>query len=338
MSSYALRSSIRTGSTSDPQPPPPPMAAVTSLSNPVSADEYLVFFNDKNYQLSVVKQYKTDLEKPLFDYGIAPTQDVPSGNIANPSSLTAVLFDSMICVYGVLQGTTAGDLLVCRLSPGFNLLNIGEIPLATSSCITACSDGEQNGSLFYLVIDADGVPRIRVITLPGTFSTSEQVPITFALHRTTYLGSAYGVLGSVPPSAYVGAQDIDNNVNVFSRKTEVSARISTAKGLKNTPIALVFVDQSLVVYFFGVVGAGSQPDSPPVYRAVTKGLNQGFNFKTLDQAPAPNGYTQLTAIANRSTKNDGLGSVILTYVENGSNQLVSWEDHLDGFHNEPIKD
>lgn len=50
----------------------------------------------------------------------------------------------------MLEGKTKGDLLICRLSPGFELLNIGSPPVATPSSIAACGNGAQTGTLFYL--------------------------------------------------------------------------------------------------------------------------------------------------------------------------------------------
>lgn len=53
-------------------------------------------------------------------------------------------------VYGVLNGRTTGNLLVCRLSPAFQFLNVTSPPLASPASIAACSDGSRNGSLFFL--------------------------------------------------------------------------------------------------------------------------------------------------------------------------------------------
>ena len=98
--------------------------------------------------------------------------------------------------------------------------------------------------------------------------------------------------------------------------------------MKNTPIAIVFVNNVLVVYFFGAVGSGIDPDASPVYRAATEDMSR-FSFVQLNNAPSPNGYTQLTAL--ESTSSGGSESVILTYVQKDSEQLVSWEDDLSKY-------
>ena len=113
-------------------------------------------------------------------------QDVPSGNIVNTSALSAVQHAGTVCcddhvvsplstslhillstfliakakltlmcfvqlnVFGVLKGNTTGTLLVCRLSPGFRLLNVGTPPLSSGLSFAACSDGANSGTLFFL--------------------------------------------------------------------------------------------------------------------------------------------------------------------------------------------
>ncbi|EGY18616.1 uncharacterized protein VDAG_09142 [Verticillium dahliae VdLs.17] len=104
-----------------------------------------------------------------------------------------------------------------------------------------------------------------------------------------------------------------------------AAPISQAKGMKNSPVALVFVGSSLVVYFFGPAGAGDDPNASPVYRAVTSDLST-FVFTSLTNAPSPNVYMQLTTFSDPAPNNGGLGTVILTHVQNDSNRLVSRED------------
>lgn len=104
-----------------------------------------------------------------------------------------------------------------------------------------------------------------------------------------------------------------------------AAPISQAKGMKNTPVALVFVGSSLVVYFFGPAGAGDDPNASPVYRAVASDLST-FVFTSLTNAPSPNVYMQLTTFSDPAPNNGGLGTVILTHVQNDSNRLVSRED------------
>ncbi|KAA8895947.1 hypothetical protein FN846DRAFT_911173 [Sphaerosporella brunnea] len=310
----------------------PPMAAVASLPNPISLDAYLVFYNDMNQQLGVVQQFKSDLGQPLFNFNSQATPDVPTGEIANPSAISAVIFDSMINVYGVLNGTTKGDLLLCKVSPGFALLNIGDPPLATTNSIAACSDGKQTGSLFYLVETADRGYRIRVITLPG-ISTSQEIQFSLQFNPTSYLGAAYGSLPGQPADAYVAVQDIDGYIHVVSQHSGLSGQIEDGAGLQNTPIACLFIGTSLIIYFFS---PASTSGISKLCRAITVDLNS-FSFRTISEAPNPNGYTQLAAFSNPSSANAGLGSVILTYVQNGSNVLVSWQDSLSGFQEELAK-
>ncbi|KAF8469768.1 hypothetical protein BDZ91DRAFT_761787 [Kalaharituber pfeilii] len=301
-------------------PHTPKMAAVASITNPVSADEFFVFHNDNNSHLRVLKKFKSDLGEPTFDFSSASVPDVPSGNIANPSSLGVVLYDNMVNVYGVLNGTTAGDLLICRLSPGFEVLQIGEAPLANTSSIAVCSDGKSKGTLFYIVNDTDRGYRIKFVKLPGTSGTGEELRI-LGLKPTSYLGAAYGELPGKATNGYVAYQDEDNIV------TPTAGKIVNRRGLPKTPIATLFVGNYLLVYFLGSVGSGTQPDFSPIFRAVTNDV-QSFTVQILDQAQPPSGYTQLTAIASPSTRNDRLGTVILSYVEKDSNSIVSFEDDL----------
>jgi hypothetical protein len=91
---------------------------------------------------------------------------------------------------------------------------------------------------------------------------------------------------------------------------------------------MVFVRNHLVVYFFGLVGeGGNDPDASPVYRAMTNDLSS-FTVVAVSNAPSPNGYTQLAAFPNASSPKGALGTVILSYVQKDSNELVSWEDDL----------
>ncbi|KAH7027957.1 uncharacterized protein B0I36DRAFT_385878 [Microdochium trichocladiopsis] len=106
--------------------------------------------------------------------------------------------------------------------------------------------------------------------------------------------------------------------------------ITNNKGMKKTPIFMVFVGNTLVFSYFGLVSAGNDPNAPHVVRASTKDLKT-FRTTILTNAPSPNGYSQLSAIVNGSPKNEGLGTVVLTYVQAGSNLLVSWEDDLNKY-------
>lgn len=213
------------------------------------------------------------------------------------------------------------------MSPGFQLLNLLNPPLANSSSISACSDGVNNGTLFYLTEDATQTYVINYITLPGTQVSPKPTNINISLNPTTYLAAAYGSLKGVPADAYVAFQNRHNQICVCPRARNLSATITQVNGKKNTPIAMVFVGNSLVVYFFG---AGNSGDPPPVCRAVTEDLSS-FSFTNLTNSPSPNGYTQLAAFPNASPQNDGLGTVILTYVQAESNTLVSWEDDLSKY-------
>ncbi|PNH26363.1 hypothetical protein BJF96_g10319 [Verticillium dahliae] len=149
--------------------------------------------------------------------------------------------------------------------------------------------------------------------------------IAINLYPTTYLVAAYGSLKDHPAESYVGLQNIRNEIYICSRLNNLSAPISQAKGMKNTPVALVFVGSSLVVYFFGPAGAGDDPNASPVYRAVASDLST-FVFTSLTNAPSPNVYMQLTTFSDPAPNNGGLGTVILTHVQNDSNRLVSRED------------
>ncbi|KAK1762320.1 hypothetical protein QBC33DRAFT_552284 [Phialemonium atrogriseum] len=305
---------------------PNPMAAITSLPNPVNTANYLVFYNSPNNRLAAVQQALSNLGGPLSDAGAAANTNIHSGFVANPSTLTSVLFQSTVNVYGVLDGTTKGDLFICRLSPGFELLNIGSPPVSTPSSIAACGDGGQNGTLFYLAVDG----TIRFITLPGTQTTSKPTPISLSLNPTTYLGAVYGTFTGKSADSYVGLQTTQGRVYVCSGFSEISAPIQQSNGLKNTPIAMVFVNGNLIVYFLGPVGSGPDSNTSPVCRAVTDNLLNGFYFSLLDTAPSPNGYTQLTAFPAPAPGGGSPSSVILSYVQDSSNQLVSWEDDLTG--------
>lgn len=72
------------------------MAALASVSNPAAAERYLVFYNDNNTQLACAQGDTLNTGSPLYDYTSAASADVPVGDMANPSSLAAVLFDSMV--------------------------------------------------------------------------------------------------------------------------------------------------------------------------------------------------------------------------------------------------
>lgn len=75
---------------------PAPMAAITSIANPVSQENYLAFYNDANNLLGVAQQSKGNLGPPLYDFSSAASKDVPAGAIANPSSMTCTLFQSQV--------------------------------------------------------------------------------------------------------------------------------------------------------------------------------------------------------------------------------------------------
>lgn len=80
--------------------PPPPMAAVTAITNPISQDQYWAFYNDANNQLGVAQQFKRDLGAPLYDFSSSAVSDVPTGALANPSSMCCVSFQSQVSLRG----------------------------------------------------------------------------------------------------------------------------------------------------------------------------------------------------------------------------------------------
>lgn len=73
-----------------------PMAAITSLPNPVNTANYLVFYNSPNNRLAAVQQALSNLGGPLSDAGAAANTNIHSGFVANPSTLTSVLFQSTV--------------------------------------------------------------------------------------------------------------------------------------------------------------------------------------------------------------------------------------------------
>lgn len=317
------------------------MVAVTSITNPVNTTEYIVFYNDVNSQLASSQDSKAKPSLQTYDYNTAADPQVPTGPLLNPSSVTAVLLNYAVSVYGVIQGKPAANQLICRLSPGFERLNIGEsVPLAAQYAIAACSDSEGIGYLFYVVSD-DGTPAIYSIQLPGTESTSQYVPFSISYNPNTYIGAVYGVLGEGNPSYFLAAQaqvKRDGRIHIFNGETEQEKPIVGGRAVENSPIAMLFHGKALVVYFFGPVGSGQQPDTSPVCRAVATDFNTGFNYTLLDGAPAPRAFTQLAAVSNPpqgGPGDNGLGSIILTYCQNASNQLLSWVDPMDGFTDPP---
>ena len=102
------------------------------------------------------------------------------------------------------------------------------------------------------------------------------------------------------------------------------------KALIGTPIAALFIDQRLVVYWFDPVGSGSSTDGSPLLRGILSDAGDDFAVTTLTDAPTPNGYTQLTAFINPASVSVGgaSGTALITYVQNSSNQLCTYPDHL----------
>lgn len=164
------------------------------------------------------------------------------------------------------------------------------------------------------------------------------VPAPGPIHPQTYLGAAYGKLGSSSsPDAFVAMQDNHNHIHVFSQHEELSGRIKDS-AMKTTPIACVFVGSTLLVYYLGPVGSGSSTSDPPLRRAVTgKGGLGEIHSEILDDAPTPAVLTQLAALAVEGAGGSaGAGSggwegkrVELTYVQAEENELVSWVDPLE---------
>ena len=97
-----------------------------------------------------------------------------------------------------------------------------------------------------------------------------------------------------------------------------------------TPIACLFLGPRLVVYWFDPVGSGSSTDGSPLMRAVLENPGGDFNVTTINDAPTPNGYTQLTAFINPSSLSVGgaSGTALVTYVQNSSNDLHTYTDSL----------
>ena len=56
--------------------------------------------------------------------------------------------------------------------------------------------------------------------LPGIEQTSTEVHMAIQFLPITYLGSAYGSLAGRPPTSYIGAQDVDLNIQIYSQHTE----------------------------------------------------------------------------------------------------------------------
>lgn len=100
--------------------------------------------------------------------------------------------------------------------------------------------------------------------------------------------------------------------------------------LQNTPIACLFVGQSLVVYYFGPVGSVPSTRGSPLMRAITQQPEKPFRIEVRPSAPTPNGYTQLTAhVDPNSTRGESGGvpaTVIISYVQDGSGQIVPYQD------------
>ncbi|EOD52687.1 hypothetical protein UCRNP2_507 [Neofusicoccum parvum UCRNP2] len=330
------------------------MTAITSIPNPLDAENFFLFYNDQEQQLAADQMPWSETRKTKLRLGSVPascptteppstdpsagrggaefsSSDIPPGDLANPSAITSVLFHKMVNVYGVVNGKS-NKLLVCRLSPGFHQLKTGTAPLASARGIAACSDGDSKGTLFF-TISQNNETLLKSLPLPGTHSSSHTVPAPGPIHPQTYLGAAYGKLGSSSsPDAFVAMQDNHDHIHVFSQHEELSGRIKDS-AMKTTPIACVFVGSTLLVYYLGPVGTGSSTSYPPLRRAVAgKGGLGDIHSEILDDAPTPAVLTQLAALAVEGAGGGGGGEgkmVELMYVQAEENELVSWVDPLE---------
>lgn len=84
------------GASASPSPAGNAMAAITSLINPINEENYLVFYNDPNNQLAAVQAAISNLGPPLYDPGATANADVHTGYVANPSTLTSVLYQNQV--------------------------------------------------------------------------------------------------------------------------------------------------------------------------------------------------------------------------------------------------
>ncbi|KAF5644979.1 uncharacterized protein FTJAE_2603 [Fusarium tjaetaba] len=322
------------------EPTDTPVAAIASLANPAGANNFLIWYNDSTTaQLlaltnayvgfgdggSAIEHKPHDLE---LNFGPA---DVPSGNILATSALTAAVHHGTLNVYGVLAAKQGGS-LVCRLSPGFLLLNVGSPPLASAFSIAACSDLNNNGVLFFLGDKGNGNVRLYSLELPGVVPSPSQVSLSLIFNAASYLGAAYGTLPNTTPQAFAVVQDSDGALHLTSADGNIQKQVNGGKkALMNTPIAALFIDKRLVVYWFDPVGSSGTTDGSPLMRATLRGPGDDFTVKTLTAAPTPNGYTQLTAFVNPASVSvgGGSGTALITYVQNSSNTLTTYPDHLE---------
>jgi hypothetical protein len=131
------------------------MAAITSIANPVNNDTFLIFYNGDNQHLQSILAKKNEIGLPPKEPkqpqqnkpGAQDLPKLPDGYIADPGSLAATLYQSQICVYGVLKGPE--QLILVRLSPGLQIINTDTPALFSSSSITVCGNGDK-GSIFYV--------------------------------------------------------------------------------------------------------------------------------------------------------------------------------------------
>lgn len=64
--------------------------------------------------------------------------------------------------------------------------------------------------------------KLYSLTLPGITVEPTPVPISLGYNPTSYLGAAYGTLGSLSPQAYAVVQDSDGILHLTSADGQVS--------------------------------------------------------------------------------------------------------------------
>lgn len=126
-------------------------------------------------------------------------------------------------VYAVLAGTPKNSLLVCKVSPGFELTTVGsQAPLASAFSIAAASNsGGTQGTLFYLGLKSTTSVKLYSLHLPGTKMQPTQVNLSLGFNSQSYLGAAYGTLSDATPQAYCVVQADDNGLHMCSEDGQI---------------------------------------------------------------------------------------------------------------------
>ena len=97
--------------------------------------------------------------------------------------------------------------------------------------------------------------------------------------------------------------------------------------MKNTPIGCIFLDTTLVVYWFNPADSGTT-GAPPLMRGMLSDTGASFSITQVANANLPNSFTQLTAFVKPSSlSGDGKsGTVLITYMQQGSDQISTTQD------------